>query len=250
MIMKAIVIEDEILTAKRLTKLVHDNTDIEIIENLHSVKSAVKWLSENTKPDVIFLDIQLGVGSGFDVLESIGEFPFVIFTTAFDQYAIDAFKYNSVDYLLKPIKVEELLKAIEKFQKIRSSQDLPNILDQLKTQLFKKYKQKFLIKTGEKYHSIELDNVAYFFSEDGYSYLQTMDGKSHIVDNTLDELCALLDPKLFFRINRHMIVSSNQITSIDVFFNNRLILQLNPPFKGDVLVSREKVKAFKQWLDE
>lgn len=248
--MQAIVIEDEILTAKRLTKMVHEHTDIEIIENLHSVKSAVNWLSQHSKPDIIFLDIQLGDGSGFDVLESIGEFPFVIFTTAFDQYAIDAFKYNSVDYLLKPIKVEELLRAVEKFNKIRSNQDLPEIIDQLKNQLFKKYKQKFLIKTGEKYHSIELEKVAYFYSEEGYSYLQTKDAKSHIVDHTLDELSSLLDPQLFFRINRHMIISSQQINSIDTFFNNRLILQLNPKFSEDVLVSREKVKAFKNWLDE
>lgn len=248
--MKAVVIEDEILTAKRLTKLVQEHTDIEILENLHSVKSAVKWLSEHPKPDIIFLDIQLGDGSGFDVLESIGEFPFVIFTTAFDQYAIDAFKYNSVDYLLKPIKVDELLRAVDKFKKIQSNHDLPDIIDQLKTQLFKKYKQKFLIKTGEKYHSVELNNIAYFYSEGGYSYLRTKDAKSHIVDHALDDLVDLLDPQLFFRINRHMIVSSNQINSIDAFFNNRLILQLSPKYDEDVLVSREKVKAFKQWLDQ
>ncbi len=248
--MQAIIIEDEILTAQRLTKLVEEHSDIKVIENLHSVKSAVTWLSMHSKPDIIFLDIQLGDGSGFDVLESIGEFPFVIFTTAFDQYAIEAFKYNSVDYLLKPVKVEDLTRAIDKYRKIKQSQDLPDIISKLKTQLFRKYKQKFLIKTGDKYHSIGLEKVAYFYSEDGYSYLQTKDAKSHIVDHTLDELNGLLDPQLFFRINRHMIVSSQQINAIDTFFNNRLILQLTPQFNGDVLVSREKVKAFKQWLDE
>jgi two-component system, LytTR family, response regulator LytT len=248
--MRAIIIEDEILTAKRLAKLVEEHTDLEIIESLHSVKSAVKWLSQNPKPEIIFLDIQLGDGSGFDVLESIGDFPFVIFTTAFDQYAIDAFKYNSVDYLLKPVKVEELQRAVEKYKKIRTDQDLPEIIDQLKTQLIKKYKQKFLIKTGEKYHSIELDQIAYFYSVDGYSYLQTKEGKSHIVDLTLDELSNVLDPQLFFRINRHMIISATQMESIESFFNNRLMLKLKPTFNGDVIVSREKVKAFKQWLDE
>lgn len=248
--MQAIIIEDEILTAKRLEKLVQEHTEVEIIESLHSVKSSVQWLSKHPKPEIIFLDIQLGDGSGFDVLESIGDFPFVIFTTAFDQYAIDAFKYNSVDYLLKPVKVEELQRSVDKYKKIRTNQELPEIIDQLKTQLFKKYKQKFLIKTGEKYHSIELEQIAYFYSEDGYSYLQTKEEKSHIVDHTLDELSVLLDPQLFFRINRHMIISSQQIESIDAFFNNRLMLKLKPDFKDDVIVSREKVKAFKQWLDE
>lgn len=248
--MQAIVIEDEVLTAKRLVKLVQEHTSIEVIESLHSVKAATKWLSQNPKPEIIFLDIQLGDGSGFDVLESMDDFPFVIFTTAFDQYAIDAFKYNSIDYLLKPIKVDELVRAIEKYEKIRSNQDFPDIIDQLKSQLFKKYKQKFLIKTGEKYHSIELDQIAYFYSEDGYSYLQAKEGKSHIVDHTLDELSIMLDPQCFFRINRHMIISSKQITSIDSFFNNRLMLKLTPAYQEDVIVSREKVKAFKQWLDE
>jgi len=248
--MQAIVIEDELLTAKRLVKLVHEHTGIEVIESLHSVKSALKWLSEHEKPEIIFLDIQLGDGSGFDVLESIADFPFVIFTTAFDQYAIDAFKYNSIDYLLKPIKVEELLRAVEKYKKIRTNQDLPEIIDQLKSQLLKKYKQKFLIKTGEKYHSIDLESIAYFYSEDGYSYLQTKEGKSHIVDHTLEELSSLLDPHLYFRINRHMMISADQIESIETFFNNRLILKITPSFSGDVIVSREKVKAFKQWLDE
>lgn len=247
--MKAIIIEDEELTADRLAGLVQRNTDIDLIQTLHSVKSAVEWLEENPSPDIIFLDIQLGDGSGFDVLDHLQSFPHIIFTTAFDQYAIDAFKYNSVDYLLKPVKAEDLTKAIEKLDKITSNQDIPSLLSELKSQLPKKYKQKFLVKVGLKYHSFQTSDVSYFYSEEGETYLKTKDGQSCIVDHTLDALEDMIDPDLFFRINRHMIIQSEQITSIDSYFNNRLSLEVTPAFHETIVVSRDRVKDFKQWMD-
>ena len=247
--MKAIIIEDEELTAERLTNLVEKHTELEIEACLHSVKSAVEWINSNPTPDLIFLDIQLGDGSGFDVLDQIKSFPHIVFTTAFDQYAIDAFKYNSIDYLLKPIKAEDLKITIEKLNKLTVSQNIPGLLSELRSQV-KKYKQKFLVKVGLKYHSFQTNEISYFYSEEGETYLRTKDGQNCIIDHTLDALETIINPEQFFRVNRHMIVHSDQITSIDAFFNNRLSLEVSPIFHETVIVSRDRVKAFKQWMDE
>lgn len=246
---KAIIIEDETLTAERLAKLLAQHTNVEVITQLHSAKSAVKWLSENKLPDLIFLDIQLGDGTGFDVLERIDAFPHIIFTTAFDQYTLEAFKFNSIDYLLKPIKSEDLMRAVAKFEKLQPRQDLPDVISQLNSQLFRKYKSKFLVKVGLKYQSISIDKVAYFYSEDGCTFLRTLDNHSVIIDQSLDVLEQLLDPSEFFRVNRQVTTKSSQIAAIDTYFNNRLILSLKPAFEQKVVVSREKVRAFKDWLD-
>lgn len=246
---KAIIIEDETLTAERLAKLLEKHTNVNVITQLHSVKSAVKWLSQNELPDLLFLDIQLGDGTGFDILESIDAFPHIIFTTAFDQYTLEAFKFNSIDYLLKPIKPEDLERAVGKFEKLQPRTDLPDIISQLNTQLFRKYKNKFLVKIGLKFQSIAVDAIGYFYSEDGCTYLRTHDNHSIIIDQSLDELELLLDPIEFFRVNRQIMTKSSQIMAIDSYFNNRLILSLKPPFEQKVIVSREKVRSFKDWLD-
>jgi len=251
--MKAIIVEDEELTAERLLSLVKKHTEIEVLETLHSVKSTVKWLNANETPDIIFLDIQLGDGSGFDVLDQVETFPHVIFTTAFDQYAIEAFKYNSIDYLLKPVKKDDLQNAITKLGKMsvqESPSSSPNILQELRYQLTKKFKKKFLVKIGLKYHSYHVDDIAYFYSEEGETYLKDQNGQTSIVDHTLDSIEKMVDPDIFFRINRHMIIKSAQITSIDSYFNNRLSLELEPRFHETIVVSRDRVKAFKQWMDE
>ena len=247
---RAIIIEDEKLTADRLEQLVHSHTEVEIIANLGSKKSAVQWFQQNSLPDIVFLDIQLGDGSGFDVLDTIDSYPHVIFTTAFDQYVMEAFKHNSLDYLLKPVKPKDLQAAVEKFDKVRPEAEVATAFEQLNVQLFKKYKRKFLVKIGMKYRSVSIDEIGYFHSQDSITYLCSKGGNSWIIDQSLDELESLLDPQTFFRINRHMIVSENQISSIDSYFNSRLSLELMPSYDGDVIVSREKVKVFKQWLDE
>ena len=250
MSIRAIIVEDEKLTAQRLEKLVHTHTEIEIIANLSSKKSAVSWLKENKLPEIIFLDIQLGDGTGFDVLDSIDSYPHVIFTTAFDQYIMEAFRHNSLDYLLKPVQPDDLTRAVEKYDKIHSATEISHAFDQLNAHLFKKYKRKFLVKIGMKYRSVSIDEIGYFHSQDSVTYLCSKGGNSWIIDQSLEELESLLDPQSFFRINRHMIVNENQISSIDSYFNSRLTLELMPSYSGDVIVSREKVKAFKNWLDE
>ncbi|MCP4460400.1 MAG: response regulator transcription factor [Cytophagales bacterium] len=247
---RAIIIEDEKLTADRLEQLVHSHTEVDVTANLSSMKSAVQWLQQNPLPDIVFLDIQLGDGSGFDVLDAIDAYPHVIFTTAFDQYVMEAFKHNSLDYLLKPVQVEELQTAVQKFDKVRPEVDVSSAFDQLNVRLFKKYKRKFLVKIGMKYRSVSIEEIGYFHSQDSVTYLCSKGGNFWIIDQSLEELESLLDPQSFFRINRHMIISENQISSIDSYFNSRLSLELMPAFAGDVIVSREKVKAFKNWLDE
>ncbi|WP_420316292.1 LytR/AlgR family response regulator transcription factor [Ekhidna sp.] len=247
--MNAIIIEDEQLSAERLRKMIETHTSIQVLSTFYSVKSALAWLKENETPELLFLDIQLGDGTGFDILNALSAYPKVIFTTAFDQYVLDAFKYNSVDYLLKPIKPEELLTAVEKLKKVHGHDDFSTMVDSLREHLKSGFKKKFLIKIGHKYQSIPVDDIAYFYSESSTSYIRTMNDESMIVDHSLDEIQGMIDPGKFFRINRHMIVSDENIDSIDSYFNNRLMLAIKPPFDQHVIVSREKVKSFKEWLD-
>ncbi|WP_436515433.1 LytR/AlgR family response regulator transcription factor [Ekhidna sp. To15] len=247
--MKALIIEDEKLTADRLNKMVAEHTSIRILNTFYSVNSATQWLQDNDCPDLIFLDIQLGDGTGFDILETLETFPQVIFTTAFDKYVLDAFKYNSVDYLLKPVQAEKLVKAIDKLEKVRSQEDFSKVIKNLKTQLSSPYKQKFLVKTGLKYASIHVQDIAYFYSESSTTYLQTYSGESMIVDHSLDELEGLMDPACFFRVNRHIMLCDKSITSIDSYFNNRLMVSVKPQYNENIIVSREKVRSFKSWLD-
>ncbi|MEO9872045.1 LytR/AlgR family response regulator transcription factor [Ekhidna sp.] len=247
--MNAIIIEDEQLTADRLHSLISKHTSIEVLETFYSVKSAVSWLQDHSIPDILFLDIQLGDGTGFDVLESLDAYPQVIFTTAFDKYVLDAFKYNSVDYLLKPVKAEELMKAVGKLEKMKSQNEMNALMQSLQSQIQTSYKQKFLVKIGLKYQSISIQDVAYFYSESSSTYLRTSKGDSLIIDQPLDEIQTLIDPACFFRINRHMIICDQFIESIDSFFNNRLLIGLKPKYDQQVIVSRDKVKVFKEWLD-
>lgn len=247
--MNALIIEDEKLTADRLDKLIQEHTSISVVETFYSVKSAIQWLQKNKCPELLFLDIQLGDGTGFDVLDSLKSYPQVIFTTAFDKYVLNAFKYNSVDYLLKPVKSEELISAIEKLRKVRSQGDIDTIMSNLKSQLQGEYKKKFLVKTGHKFKSVSVEEIAYFYSESSTTYLRTLAGESLIIDHSLDDLQKILNPDRYFRINRHMMICDDHITSIDSYFNNRLLISLKPEFSEQVIVSREKVRAFKDWLD-
>lgn len=247
--MNAIIIEDEKLTADRLLKLVNEHTSVNILNTFYSVKSARNWLHENECPGLLFLDIQLGDGTGFDVLETLDTYPHVIFTTAFDKYVLDAFKYNSIDYLLKPVQADKLVMAVEKLKKIGGQGDISNMITKLRNQLSSPYKQKFLVKVGLKYSSIPVSEIAYFYSESSTTYLKTNQGEAMIIDHSLDELQELIDPLCFFRVNRHMMLCDKSITSIDSYFNNRLLVSVKPEINENIIVSREKVRSFKDWLD-
>ncbi|QSE97604.1 LytR/AlgR family response regulator transcription factor [Fulvivirga lutea] len=245
----AVIVEDEKHTAERLSGLISDLTSINVVAHISSVKAAMQWFGQNELPDVIFLDIHLGDGTGFDVLEFVEGYPYIIFTTAYDQYTLDAFQYNSVDYLLKPIKPKELAKAILKIDKIQP-QSYGMAVDKARNQLEKKYKGRFLFKVGSKYQQVLAKDIAYFYSNDGLNYARKTTGENFVTDCTMDELEQVLDPTDFFRCNRGMIIRADNIKEIHTYFNGRLLLDCQPKFEYDeVLVSREKVKDFKNWLD-
>ena len=249
--MKILIIEDERPAANRLRQLVMDLIPgAEIFGHLDSITSAVKWLETNVFPDLIFCDIQLADGQSFEIFERVKVSSPIIFTTAFDQYAIKAFKLNSVDYLLKPIDPKELAQAIQKFQsqQVKPSFDLNQIRDLLSPQS-SNHKSRFLVKFGEKIQSVETVDISIFFSEEKVTFLQTKENRRYILDYTLDQLEGMLDPKKFFRLNRKYIASFSAIAEIHTYSNSRLKIKLANCDDNDILVIREKVGDFKDWLD-
>lgn len=249
--MKAVIIEDERLTAERLHDLIKDNfTQIDVIATLRSVEESIKWLTTNPHPDLIFMDIELGDGSAFDILDQHVCQSRIIFTTAYNEYAIKAFKYNSVDYLLKPIDKKGLNNAIEKISVLSPEKDeVMMMMNELKRYFKQEYKSRFLVRTGQQMLSILTDDIAYLYSEEGYTFIKLKDEKKYIIDNSLDEIIQQLNPKSFFKLNRKFICSITSIKSIVPYFNGRLKVELSPTNADAIVVSRERVKAFKFWLD-
>ncbi len=252
--MKTLIIEDERPAALRLKKLIKECAPkAEILEVIDSVEDAVKWLNTFEQPDLIFMDIQLADGLSFDIFQQTTIKSPVIFTTAYDQYSLKAFKVNSVDYLLKPIDPEELTKAMKKFEEIfkkpqtYDSSAIQALLNNIQS---KKYKERFLVKTGQEFSYIPINDIAYFYSEDKIVCAKNVNGKRHILDYTLDQLEECLDPDFHFRINRKYIAKLSSINKINTYFNSRLKLELLPSPNDDVIVSRERVGNFKGWLDK
>ena len=251
--MKVLIIEDEQPAALQLKKmLTQTDPSVSVIEIIDSVESSVKWLKTFPAPDAIFMDIQIADGLSFDIFNHINVQSPVVFTTAFDQYAIKAFKVNAVDYLLKPIDEDELGEVLDKLKKKRAEPIpfdnglfLKNLLQDFPK---KEYKQRFLVKNGQNLTSIDVSDIAYFFSEEGVNQFYVFSNKKHIVENTLDELELFLNPKDFFRINRKLIVSIQAIQKISPHFNSRLKLSLTPQYRDEILVARERVSDFKAWL--
>lgn len=253
--MKTLIVEDEQPAAKRLVKLLEECCPAcEVVDMLESVEQAAGWFRQNPSPDLVFMDIQLADGLSFDIFQQVPVKCPVIFTTAFDQYTLKAFKVNSVDYLLKPIDPAELAAAIEKYLEVyqtKSGFDTSNIERMLQSAFQQtSYKDRFLVRVGQNFIHLAVSQVAYFFSEDGLAFVQCLDGKKHVVDNTLDQLEAMLNPRDFFRINRQAIVRPDAIGKISPWFNSRLKLELSPPNETNNVVSRERVVLFKKWLGQ
>jgi len=250
--MRILIIEDENLAARRLIKLVQELIPgSEIFGNLDTITSAVEWLKNNPQPDLIFLDIQLGDGISFEIFEHVPVKSPIIFCTAYDQYAIKAFKLNSIDYLLKPVDPDELKFALDKFQSGRKTPEIT--LDQIKVLLQpvqKVYKNRFLVKIGERSHTVATSDIIFFFSEDKVTFLMTKSGKKFIVDYTLDEIENMLDPENFFRLNRKYISAVEAIKGVFTYSNSRLKIQLENCADNDILISREKMQTFKNWLGQ
>lgn len=247
--MEVLIIEDEYLSAERLRKQLQQlNSSVKVLAVIDSVEDAVRWFSNNPLPELVLMDIHLADGSSFEIFEQAQLDVPVIFTTAYDKYAIKAFKVNSVDYLLKPIDANELAKALEKFRQLNSrhsSDDIKAILSSFN----KSYKSRFIVKSGTTIIAVPTEEVAYFYSEDKLTFIKTRQGKKYIIDYSLDSLLTLLAPDRFFRINRKVIVAIDAIEKINTYVNNRLLLEVQPPYHDSLIVSREKVSDFKQWLD-
>ncbi len=250
--MKILILEDEHLAAKRIESMVKSvEPAAEILAKLESVRSAVKWFNENPQPDLILMDIQLADGLSFEIFQQVDVVAPIIFTTAYDEYAIRAFKVNSVDYLLKPIEKEELEAAFEKLkaQRVTTSQEqIAKALDALLSQK-SDWKTRFLLKAGARFDIVETTEVAYLYAEDKVVFLVTKEQKKYFVDETLDEVEQKLNPKNFFRINRKYLAQLTAIERIEPHFNGRLKIKLRHREDDDVYVSREKAEVFKKWLD-
>lgn len=253
--LKILIIEDEIPAAKRLISLIHEiDSDAIIMDTIDEIDTAVKWLSSNPKPDLIFMDIQLADGFSFEIFDRVKIETPVIFATAFDQYAINAFRVNGLDYLLKPIQREELHQSMERFrEKIANKNNGQldvSLLTDLLRQKDKRFKERFLVKTGEQLNFVRTSEIAYFLSESGYSFVVTRSGNRYILDETMDQIEDMIDPDEFFRINRKQLISLNCIEKISPYFNNRLKLDIIPEEKEESIVSRGRVKTFKAWLNK
>lgn len=254
--MKTLIIEDEPLAAERLEELIINcDPAIEVIGKCDSVKRSVKWFMENPMPDLLFLDIQLGDGLSFEIFEQVAVDCPVIFTTAYNAYAIEAFRLNSIGYLLKPVKPEELKNVIEKYKsspyftgKTSASQQ-QIALDQVRHLLTREYKKRFLVKTGLHIRSIPAEEILYIYSLEKATYALISGGKSVLFDHTLEQLEKLLDPSLFFRINRKYIVSYGAITDMITFSYSRLKIKLQNCSDDDIYISRDRMQDFKEWLD-
>jgi DNA-binding LytR/AlgR family response regulator len=249
--MNCFIVEDEIVATEKLVGLIKRyDQSANITGIVQSVKSAVKWLNSNQAPDLIFMDIQLADGLSFEIFEqTIVKTP-VIFTTAYDEYALKAFKLNSIDYLLKPIDLGELKNAIDKFKENNSPKEIPaQVFDSIMHSLTKKFKNKFVMNVGEHIKVFTTEDIQCFYSMEKYTFLQNNSGRDYAINYALDQLEDLLDPAQFFRINRKFIVSFSAISDIISYSNSRLKVKLKSNESDDLLVSREKVQDFKKWLE-
>lgn len=254
---KVLIVEDEIPAQITLKKLIDKCCpDSQIVMTRTSVNSTVKWLEENPNgADVIFMDVELSDGICFEIFEKVKISANVIITTAYDNYAITAFKINSLDYLLKPIVEEELQRAWKRCVERIEAHHEPNIgalldiVSKVGNQTEKEYKKRFIVKAGEKIVIIPVDDIAYCYSEDKSTYAVCRNGTRRLLDYSLDTVQEMLDPKLFFRISRSCIVSINSIENISKHLGTRLKLQLNPKADEDVVVSRSRTSDFLEWLD-
>lgn len=253
--MKILIIEDEYHAQKYLANLLKKVVpSVQILDMLDSIEDAVDWFKSNASPDLIFMDIQLADGLSFSIFKKVEVDAPVIFTTAFDQYTLQAFKVNSVDYLLKPIDEVDLQKSVDKYQQLYGTNTTFNQASLVKVinslQQKENFRQRFLIKQGKDFIYLPIEDIAYLYSSDGMTFIIDTHKKRHLIDTTLDAIERELDPKNFYRISRKQIIHIQSVSKIFAYFNHRLKLELRPESKVEAIVSRERVKDFKAWLDQ
>lgn len=255
--MKILIIEDEPFARSELVRLLKaTGRDFEILGELDTVEDSVKWLKTHRLPDLIFLDIQLADGISFEIFRQVEVNTPIIFTTAYDEYAISAFQLNSIDYLLKPIRQEALEKALRKLDTLRQgagkaeSGIRPEQLESILSQLQGPYKSRILVRLGDQLKSVDVSEVAYFYAEDDIVFLYLKGRSRYIVDRSLNDLEGILDPKAFFRITRNCIATIGSIKKVSKYFNSRLLVELDPPAPDKLLVSRVRVPDLLLWMDQ
>jgi DNA-binding LytR/AlgR family response regulator len=256
--MKIFIVEDEDLAVKKLKKTLQSvDEEAIVVGNADSIKSSVEWLQSNPAPDLILMDIELADGQSFEIFNQAKVKSPVIFITSYDEYALKAFKVNSIDYLLKPVQKEDLQAALEKYKQLKTAYkeaasseiNMETLIKELQQKLnIKEFRKRFLVKHGQKLVSIETDDIAYFFSDGRLNFFKTHDNRKFVVDYTMDELSEMLDPDKYFRISRSYYISVNSVDQIHDYFGNRLLLHLKPASDKEAIVSREKVSDFKDWL--
>jgi two-component system, LytTR family, response regulator len=250
--MNILIIEDEQPALERLTELLQEIApESKIVAHLDTVQAAIKWFSQNPLPGLVMLDVQLADGTAFDLLKVVKiECP-VIFTTAYRKYALDAFKTKSIDYLLKPVKKEDLenaLQKLEEFKHIFSPQEIETIQKNLQQTPVTGYKKRFIIRFGEHIKTLSVENIAYCISENKNTYAKDFDGLKYPMDHNLDTLEEMLDPQNFFRINRQYLINLKAIEEMKIYSKARVIVRLSPPVKDLPVVSSERAADFKLWL--
>ncbi|RIV20654.1 DNA-binding response regulator [Fibrisoma montanum] len=258
--MNVLIVEDEDLAVRKLRKLVQEvDPTLDIAGVTASIEDTVEWMNQHPAPDLIFMDIELADGQSFEIFERVDVRSTVIFTTSYDEYALQAFKVNSIDYLLKPIQREDLQRSLKKFYDLHGRNQAqeataqPLNLDKLLRELQlqqqpKEYRKRFLVRQGQRLLSIETGEISYFYTDERFSFFRTHNNQKFLVDYTLDELADALDPAQFFRINRGLILTHRAVEQMQPYFGNRLALTLRPAFEKEAIVSREKVSDFKKWM--
>lgn len=248
--MRIIILEDEPRAANHLERMLTKVApNMVVVARLESVRDGVKYLQNYQEPDLIFSDIQLADGLSFEIYNQVTVRCPIIFTTAYDQYAIEAFRTNGIDYLLKPIEEERLLKAIEKANHFSPGFVLEKLLAMNKPALEKTFKSRFMVKVGDKIKSIPIEEILVFFSQEKATFIHTNEKRTYCIDYALDQLEPMLDPEIYFRINRKYIVSIDACTNILAWTNSRLRLKIEGIDDPDIIVARERVVEFKMWLD-
>lgn len=260
--MKVLIVEDEKHNASKLKrKLQLVDRDIEVLDVTETIEETVSWLRSHQEPDLIFLDIELSDGQSFEIFKKIKVNCPIIFTTAYDEYALKAFELNSIDYLLKPIKEEDLSKALTKLENLKKSlvgndqsnaASIEKLLQDLKSSVAvsQPKRDRFLSKMGQRLVSVDIQDIAYFFSRNKISHIRTKEGKDYVLDYNMDEIQQMVDSTRFFRLNRQVIASIESIDKTNFYFNNKLKISLLPVFEEEVLVSRERASEYKKWMGE
>ena len=254
--MKVLIVEDEPLGVERLSNHLRAiDPAIEMVGSTGSIKASVQWLQTHEHPDIILMDIELSDGQSFDIFNQVDVKSTVIFTTSYDEYALQAFKVNSIDYLLKPIKKEDLRISLDKYNQFKDkfsvspSLNMASLIQELKIQSHKSpWRTRFLVKKGQRLVSVETKDIAYFFTDGRLCYFKTHQNAKYIVDYTMDELEAALDSQQFFRANRGFVISIGSVAQIHTYFNGKLKIELIPDPEREVLISRDKAQEFKEWM--